>query len=152
MDILDASVRLLAATLVGCAFGINRDLHAKPTGVRTLGLVSLGSAIAVMTAAQIDGAAASRVMQGIVTGIGFLGAGVIMRPDSGFHVHGLTTAATTWVTACMGMVCAIAAWQIVVPGLVLAFIVLIWGGDVEKWLRRRLRPRAEPDTPPPDTR
>ena len=152
MDILDAFVRLLAATVAGCAFGINRDLHAKPTGVRTLGLVSLGSALAVMAGAELGGDAASRVMQGIVTGIGFLGAGVIMRPGSSFQVHGLTTAATTWLTACVGMVCAIAAWQIVVPGLALAFVVLIWGGDFEEWLRRRLRPKAEQDTPPPDTR
>jgi len=63
MELLDVIVRLVAATVAGAAFGLNRDLHGKPTGVRTLGVVGLGSALVVMAASQIDGAAASRVMQ-----------------------------------------------------------------------------------------
>ena len=146
MDIIDVLVRLVAATLAGCAFGINRDLNAKPTGVRTLGLVGLGSALAVMAAAEIDGAAASRVMQGIVTGIGFLGAGVIVRAGKS-HIYGLTTAATTWLTACMGIVCAVAAWRVVVVALVLSLVVLVCGGPFEKWVHRQF-PGHE-DEPPP---
>ena len=81
MDTLEIALRLGLATLVGAALGLNREIHGKPTGVRTLGLVGLGSALAVMAAtATGDIAAPSRVMQGIVTGIGFLGAGVILRP------------------------------------------------------------------------
>jgi len=146
MDFLDVTVRLVAAALIGAAFGLNRDLHGKPTGVRTLGLVGLGSALAVMAAAEIDGAAASRVMQGIVTGIGFLGAGVIVRAGKS-HIYGLTTAATTWLTACMGIVCAVAAWRVVVVALVLSLVVLVCGGPFEKWVHRQF-PGHE-DEPPP---
>jgi len=100
-----------------------------------------------MAASQIDGAAASRVMQGIVTGIGFLGAGVIVRAGKGYHIHGLTTAATTWLTACMGIVCAVAAWRIVVVGLILSLVVLICGGPFEKWVHRQF-PGHEDEAPP----
>ena len=89
MDIVDVSLRLGVATLAGATLGLNRDLHAKPTGIRPLGLVGLGSAVAVMTAVETgDSGAVSRVIQGIVTGIGFLGAGVIVRTHEGRQVHG----------------------------------------------------------------
>ncbi len=147
MDMLEIVLRLTAATLAGAAIGLNRDLHAKRTGVRTLGLVSLGSALGVMAAAHVGGPGdASRAMQGILTGIGFLGAGVIIRSASGTRIHGLTTAAATWLTACIGIACAVADWRIVVPGLILAFIILIWGGDFEKAVRSRFLP---PDDIPP---
>src|SRR6266852_4928968 len=113
MDTLDIVLRLCTATLTGVALGLNRDLHGKPTGVRTLGLVGLGSALAVLAIAQVSIADASRVIQGIVTGIGFLGAGVIVRSDQGQHVHGLTTAACVWMTACIGAACGISPWPII---------------------------------------
>jgi putative Mg2+ transporter-C (MgtC) family protein len=75
LDALDIAIRLGAATLVGVLLGLNRDLHRKPTGVRTLGLVCLGSALAVLSIHAVTGPDASRVIQGIVTGVGFLGAG-----------------------------------------------------------------------------
>lgn len=138
MDTLEVALRLVAATLAGAAFGLNRDLRDKQTGVRTLGLVGLGAALAVMAAARIGGEGdVSRAIQGIVTGIGFLGAGVIMRPASGLRVHGLTTAACTWLTACVGAACAAAEWSVVAIGVVLAFIVLVFGGPFEKWVRKR---------------
>ena len=137
MDTLEVALRLVAATAAGALFGLNRDLHDKQTGVRTLGLVGLGSAVAVMAAARIGGDGdVSRAIQGIVTGIGFLGAGVIMRPATGSRIHGLTTAACTWLTACIGAACAVAEWNAVAIGVVLAFIVLIFGGRFEKWVRK----------------
>src|SRR6516165_2903813 len=93
MDTLDIALRLGTATLVGVVLGLNRDLHGKVTGVRTLGLVCLGSALAVLSVHAVNGTDASRVIQGIVTGVGFLGAGVIVRNNKDRHVHGLTTAA-----------------------------------------------------------
>jgi putative Mg2+ transporter-C (MgtC) family protein len=141
MDTLDIVVRLGVATLVGVILGLNRDLHGKATGVRTLGLVSLGSALAVLSINKGSHAEASRVIQGIVTGVGFLGAGVIVRNAKGHLVHGLTTAACVWVTACIGAACAIAEWQIVGLGAVFVLVILVFGGAFEKaisryWLRQ----------------
>jgi putative Mg2+ transporter-C (MgtC) family protein len=137
MDIIDVALRLGAAALAGAVVGLNRDVHDKPTGVRTLGLVALGSATIVMAAAATgDAAAVSRVIQGLVTGIGFLGAGVIIRGEQVGQVHGLTTAACVWLTACMGATCAVAAWPIVVVGLPLVFVLLIGGGAIDEALRR----------------
>ena len=137
MSSLEIVLRLGLAALVGAALGLNRELHGKPTGVRTLGLVGLGSALAVMAAAATgDVAAPSRVMQGIVTGIGFLGAGVILRPAGRGHVHGLTTAACTWLTASFGIACAVSEWRFVLIGVALAFAVLVLGGPFEKLLQR----------------
>ena len=137
MDTLDIVVRLGVATLVGVILGLNRDLHGKATGVRTLGLVSLGSALAVLSINKGSSAEASRVIQGIVTGVGFLGAGVIVRNAKGHLVHGLTTAACVWVTACIGAACAIAEWQVVVLGAVFVLVILIFGGAFEKAISRR---------------
>src|ERR1700704_1332831 len=114
MDTLDIVLRLSAAALAGIALGLNRDLHGKPTGVRTLGLVGLGAALAVLSIGEGSSADASRVIQGIVTGIGFLGAGVIIRNNEGQHIHGLTTAACTWLTACIGAACGVGQWRIVI--------------------------------------
>jgi uncharacterized membrane protein YhiD involved in acid resistance len=102
MDTLDIALRLGAATLIGVLLGLNRDLHGKSTGVRTLGVLCLGSALAVLSIRAVTAADASRVIQGIVTGVGFLGAGVIVRSEKGHHVQGLTTAAVVWVTAWHG--------------------------------------------------
>jgi putative Mg2+ transporter-C (MgtC) family protein len=132
---LDIALRLGAATLVGAVLGLNRDLHGKPTGVRTLGLVCLGAALAVLSVKE--GADASRIIQGIMTGVGFLGAGVIVRNSKGQHVHGLTTAACVWVTACIGAACAVTKWQIVVVGAFLVLVILVFGGPFEKAIDRR---------------
>ncbi|HMJ29126.1 MAG TPA: MgtC/SapB family protein, partial [Xanthobacteraceae bacterium] len=88
MDTIDIALRLGAATLVGAILGLNRDLHGKATGVRTLGLVCLGSALAVLSINKGSSTDASRIIQGIVTGVGFLGAGVIVRNSKGHLVHG----------------------------------------------------------------
>jgi putative Mg2+ transporter-C (MgtC) family protein len=154
MDILDIAVRLGAATLVGVLLGLNRDLHGKSTGVRTLGLVCLGSALAVLSIHAATGAEESRVIQGIVTGVGFLGAGVIFRSEKGHHVHGLTTAACVWVTACVGAACAIAQWQIVVIGVALVLVILVFGGPFERAIDRRWpgRPSEPSDQPLDGTR
>jgi putative Mg2+ transporter-C (MgtC) family protein len=144
MDTVDIVLRLSTATLVGIALGLNRDLHGKQTGVRTLGLVGLGSALVVLAFGHASSADASRVIQGIVTGIGFLGAGVIVRNEQGYHVHGLTTAACVWLTASIGAACGISEWRVILVSLPIVFILLIFGGSLEKAVRR-LWPQ------PPDT-
>ncbi len=144
-DYADIILRLGGATLIGAAIGLNRDLHGKPIGVRTLGLVGLASAMATLAVAPSGGDginpvdAESRVIQGVLTGIGFLGAGVIVRRNIEDRVHGLTSAACAWATACLGLVCGLAAWPIVATGVPLVFVLLIFGGPFERMCHRALR-------------
>ncbi len=109
--------------------------------MRTLGLVALGSAVVVLSAIQFPGifddpTAASRVVQGIIqglmTGISFIGAGVILRDSSARRVRGLTTAATVWVTAALGIACGLGAWRTVVIAMILTFALLIG----VRWIER----------------
>ena len=135
--------RLGLAVLVGSALGINRNLRRKPAGIRTHALVSLSTAMVTLIAFESTGhdpAATSRVIQGLVTGIGFLGAGVIIHHDAEHRVEGLTTAATVWMTAIFGIACGVGQGGIVMVGLVLALGVLVCGRSVEhamaRWLNR----------------
>jgi putative Mg2+ transporter-C (MgtC) family protein len=116
-------------------------------------LVSLGAAGLVAAALETgDGGeqltAVSRIIQGIVTGIGFLGAGVIIRGEHGRKVHGLTTAATVWVAAAAGILCGLGAWRTAVTLTVLAGIVLIVGGPIEKLLIDSYSSTGEGDPTP----
>jgi len=154
---IDITLRLGVATLIGAAIGLNRDLHGKPTGVRTLGLVGLGAALVVLasmdfqTPAPIDANPVSRAIQGVLTGIGFLGAGVIVRDRGGRKVQGLTTAALIWLTACMGIVCGLGAWIPAAVAFCLVFLLLIGGGGLEQRLHRIWgRKGLEPETSPSD--
>ena len=78
-------LRLAAAMVIGGVIGLDRNLHHKPTGVRTLGLVALGSAIVVLTVEHDSQADISRVVQGVITGVGFIGAGVILHRPREFE-------------------------------------------------------------------
>jgi putative Mg2+ transporter-C (MgtC) family protein len=126
-QLIEMTLRLVAAAGVGAAIGINRDLHGKPAGVRMLGLVALGAALAALSAIGFNVAgevpvdAVSRVVQGVLAGVGFLGAGVIMRDETG-HVHRLNTAASVWVTATLGIACGLGAW---IPAFITALLVLV---------------------------
>jgi len=127
-------MRLGAAALAGALIGINRDLAQKPIGVRTLGLVALGAATVTVATIQIPGMAEnadalSRVVQGIIqgimAGISFIGAGVILRDAQTRTVEGLTTAASVWVTAALGIACGLGAWRTVALALAMALILLV---------------------------
>jgi putative Mg2+ transporter-C (MgtC) family protein len=127
-------IRLLAAAGAGLALGFQREVSDKPIGMRTLGLISLGAAMVSIAALRYPGLgndpnAASRVLQGIIqglmVGVGFIGAGVILRDESTKKVHGLTTATTVWIAAGLGIACGLADWIVVVTGLALALIILI---------------------------
>src|SRR5215510_11656507 len=130
--------RLGAAAAVGGGIGVNRHLHHKSTGLRTLSLVACGSAGLVLAALHAAGTAPhvdamSRVIQGIMTGVGFIGAGVIMRGQTDVKVHGLTTAAAVWITAALGVLCGMGEWKIIVVLAVIIALVLLTGGTVERW-------------------
>src|SRR3954463_6871226 len=139
---LDIVARLVLSAVVGAAIGLNRDLHHKQAGVRTNALVSIGAALAVLLvnppgedpARHYD--ALSRVIQGVLTGIGFLGAGVILRDPASRHVSGLTTAAAVWLSALLGTAAGAGAYVLVAAALVLALLAIACGGPFERWFRR----------------
>jgi putative Mg2+ transporter-C (MgtC) family protein len=150
LDWSEIVLRLGAATLAGGLIGLNRDLHGKPIGLRTLGLVGLATAMVVVLAESFGNAektpdAISRVIQGILTGIGFLGAGVIIRREDRSRVHGLTSAACTWLTACLGIMCGAGYWRVVIIALAITFLVLIFGGGIERRLHRTLGGKETPE-------
>ncbi|WP_311223993.1 MULTISPECIES: MgtC/SapB family protein [unclassified Acidovorax] len=98
-------LRLSVAALLGGLLGLEREHKGKAAGVRTHMLVSMGAAMFVLAAQQagIDAADNSRVLQGIIAGVGFLGAGTILKGDAESQVKGLTTAAGIWLTAAIGV-------------------------------------------------
>ncbi|SRR5690606_2478272 len=100
-----AVLRLFMAALLGGALGYERELKGKAAGLRTHMLVALGSALVVLIPLQggMPLQDMSRVIQGVVAGIGFLGAGAILKSDSGKEIHGLTTAASIWMASAIGL-------------------------------------------------
>ncbi|HEV2157570.1 MgtC/SapB family protein [Bradyrhizobium sp.] len=148
LDWPEIIARLGIATAAAGAIGLDRDLHGKPIGLKTLGIVGLSTAAMVLLAVQFAEPgkitdAASRVIQGILTGIGFLGAGVIVHQSAGFRVRGLTSAACTFLAACLGIVCGAGQWKIVTVALVLAFVLLTVGRPIERRLHRMLGGKEE---------
>jgi putative Mg2+ transporter-C (MgtC) family protein len=152
MDYPEILLRLTASVLIGGFIGLDRNLRGKPTGIRTLGLVSLGSCLLTMAGMNLltvhgepDPSSVSRVIQGLITGIGFLGAGVIVHETDNARIRGLTTAASIWITAILGILCGIGAWQIAGIALVIIFLLFILGKPIERTLHRRWldKPDAE---------
>ena len=138
---LQVILRLSAATVVGLLIGLNRELKGKSAGLRTNALVALGSALMAFTSLHMpmgpnEGDPLSRVMQGVITGIGFLGAGVIIQRRKG-RVEGLTTAAMVWASAALGLACGAGYWVAVVTATLLIFLVLMLEGS-ERLVRRVL--------------
>lgn len=142
---LEILLRLGVATLIGCALGLNREIAGKPAGMRTHALVALGTALVTLTGlvlagqdGEFDSNSVSRVIQGIVAGIGFLGGGTILKSDTGEQISGLTTAASLWVVACLGIACGAGLWPMALIALALALLVLTLGEKVEQVLHRLL--------------
>lgn len=153
LDWTEIILRLGVATLAGGLIGLNRDLHGKPIGLKTLALVSLATAMLLVMVhsddVKIVSDAGSRVIQGILTGIGFLGAGVIVHAARHFRVRGLTSAACTWLAACIGIVCGLGQWRLVTVALVITFAILTIGGRIERWLHGKFGGEDETALPPP---
>lgn len=150
-----ALIRFGAAAVVGGIIGLNRELHDKPAGLRTLALVSLGAAIATSLGVEVtasgkilDMPSLTRVIQGVLTGVGFVGAGVIFRDSAANKVKGLTTAATIWVVAALGMACGVGRWPTVVAAAGITMIVLVAGGPLEKKIGHLLKSLDSSDAPP----
>ena len=141
--LLEPTLRIAAAVLAGGIVGLNRDLHGKPTGVRAHALVALGAALFVMSSTELgiggsDGNAVSRVIQGVVGGIGFLGAGVILRGDDGRRIFHVATAASIWVTAALGVACGLGAFRLVGLSIIAVALILVVGTKIDHALYGKL--------------
>jgi putative Mg2+ transporter-C (MgtC) family protein len=144
---IEVAARLGAAVGLGAILGLNRDLRHKPAGLGTHMMVALGSALVLVVADLIAGDgpnradALARVVQGVVSGIGFLGAGVIVRSHQGRDVHGLTTASSVWVTSVLGLACGVGAWVPALMAGLIAWLVLSIGKPIENALHLIIRGR-----------
>ena len=133
--------RLVVATALGAAIGLNRELQRKPAGLRTHALVALGAAMVVQISLGLaapggvgDPSAVSRVIQGLLAGVGFIGGGVILHRDDRKGVHGLTTAAAIWVVAAVGVASGVGMWRSAVAAAALTLLVLTAGEFVDRAL------------------
>jgi len=116
-------VRVLAALIVGSTIGAEREYRSKAAGLRTLALICMGSAVFTILSLRLGGPGSpDRIASNIITGIGFLGAGVIFK--DGVTISGLTTATSIWVTAALGMAIGGGEFWLSAIGLVLVLIVL----------------------------
>lgn len=129
---------LVVSTVLGTLVGWERQVGRKPAGLRTHTLVCLGSTLFVLVARHaVEGFGGgivdpTRIIHGVVTGVGFLGAGSILRQEG--WVQGLTTAASVWMVAAIGVAVGLHAWGLAIGGTILALIVLEGYRWVERWL------------------
>ncbi len=119
-------VKLIASFLLGAFIGFDREKHGRDAGIRTYAAVCIGATLFTAVAAHLvsDVAAASRVIANIVTGVGFLGAGIIYRNSSAGTSHGLTTAATVWCTAAVGVAVGLNMFIIAIVGAIALHFLL----------------------------
>lgn len=144
-QLIHVLVRLAAATLLGAAIGIQRERAGKPAGLRTHILVTLGTAVFVLACAGVgmssDGL--SRVIQGVITGIGFIGAGSILKLNEQRDVRGLTTAAGVWMTAAVGVAVGIGSLGVALLSTVFTIFVLSFAKRFERSVDERRAAEVE---------
>jgi putative Mg2+ transporter-C (MgtC) family protein len=141
-DLAEVALRLFAAAVIGGCIGLDREVRRKPAGMRTHALVALGAALVMLVTTRfppenfqhID--AVSRAIQGIIAGVGFLGGGAILKSNDHEMVHGLTTAASIWLVASLGIACGIGQWVAALIALLFALMILVFGGPVEGLVHR----------------
>ena len=144
---MDIVLRLLGAVIVGFAVGAQRARTSHPAGIRTHILVALGSCVVMVTSCilyeqtiAVFGTTPSdpaRLGAQVINGIGFLGAGAILR--EGFTVRGLTTAASVWVVACLGLSVGMGYYVLTAVGTVIAFVTLVAFDGIQEKIRTRSR-------------
>lgn len=115
-DWLTVVTKIVLATGLGYLIGMERERHGKVVGTRTISLIAIGSALYVLMSPSITGGDNSRIIAQVVSGIGFLGAGIIFK--DGDTIKGLTTAATVWCTAAIGCLCGFGMYAEAVLGTV----------------------------------
>lgn len=142
--------RLLVAALIGAVIGFQRELEGKEAGARTHMLVALGAALPMIFSLELGMSKGdlSRVIQGLITGIGFLGGGAILKLTEEHQIRGLTTAASIWVTAAAGMAIGLGALWPALIAVAFGWIILALLGPLERRLRRQHPPGNHPAPTP----
>jgi putative Mg2+ transporter-C (MgtC) family protein len=140
-SLVQALVRLLVAALLGGLLGLERELTGKPAGLRTHMLVALGSAMFVLASSRagMDDEGLSRVVQGLLAGVGFLCAGAILKSDNQEHVYGLTTAAGLWMTAAIGLAAGLGLDTLAVLSTLLTLGILLLEAPLQRVISQRRR-------------
>lgn len=137
--------RLALAALLGGILGLNREIALKPAGMRTHALVALGAALATITGLALmappgnDASAPGRIIQGLIAGIGFVGSGVILHRRDNYTVEGLTTAASIWVIAAVGVAVGAGLWRASIIVVVISLILLMVGTPIDRFVHRLSR-------------
>lgn len=134
-----AGVRLFFAALLGALIGIERELRDSPAGLRTHMLVALGCALFVLVPQQAGVAQAelTRVVQGVAAGVGFLGAGAVLKSKGDHEIRGLTTAASVWATAAIGVTVGLGHEATAILAALLVLFILAVLFRWERWMERR---------------
>jgi putative Mg2+ transporter-C (MgtC) family protein len=139
--------RLTVALIIGAGIGLQRQVAHKAAGLRTHMLVALGTALLLVSASDAGLASSdvSRIVQGIITGIGFLGGGAILKLTGQQEIRGLTTAAGIWLTAAASAAAGLGQTVAALIGLVFALIVLVVMGRLDRHLDSRKPPVDTPE-------
>lgn len=135
MDWQTYIIRLVISIFIGGLIGIEREFEHKPAGLRTIILVCLGSTIFMLIGMELAGAHQARIIAGVITGVGFLGAGAIIRARG--EVHGLTTAATIWLASGLGIAVGTGYYFLATLATLSVLIVLRILGFIERKLPKR---------------
>jgi putative Mg2+ transporter-C (MgtC) family protein len=140
-------IRLVIAMLLGAVVGVQRERTGKPAGVRTHMLVAMGGALFVLAPMEfgMNADGLSRVIQGLVTGIGFLGAGAILKLSEEREIAGLTTAAGIWMTAAVGVAVGLGRFGLAVVSIILTWITLSLVGKLEHRMESNSADKAKDD-------
>jgi len=146
----DGVARLILSAVLGGVIGFNRELHNKPAGLRTHALVAVsGCLLSLMGLALAseprfgDGGSVSRILQGVLAGIGFVGGGVILRDPSSKDVYGLTTAASILVVSTLGCATGLGLWRSAVAAALLALLILVIGGLMDRFIHKNLNGKQD---------
>lgn len=138
-QLIHVLIRLVAATILGAVIGLQRERAGKPAGLRTHILVMLGTTVFVL-AGSISGMSSdglSRIIQGVVTGIGFIGAGSILKLNHEQDIKGLTTAAGVWMAAAIGVAIGLGVLGLAILGTALTLLILTVSDPIERSYEKR---------------
>lgn len=146
-QMLRIAVRLIVATLLGALLGFQRERLGKPAGLRTHMLVALGSALFVLAPAgvAINLGDTTRIIQGIATGIGFIGTGAILKRSDQSEVQGLTTAAGIWLTAAVGVAAGLGRLGPAILSAALAWVILTVLSRISERIEESNSKKARPN-------